>query len=522
MIAEPGCGGVGEASPIMPDAPRIVALPVFRNARGLLGVIEFAQDLGFTPRRFYFIRDVPTAMLRGVHAHRTLRQCMLCLEGAVTIEVERQGKRYVFRLDRPEQALIIPPGCWRVLRDFVTGTVVGVLASREFNQSDYIYEYEDFRRWEEKTRADRGVPYLDLSRTVTALESEIDAALARVVRSGRYIGGSEVAAFERGFAEYCGAEHAIGVGNGLDALTLALQAHGIGHGHSVVVPASSFIATALAVSRTGARPIFVDVDIDTANLDPQAAAAAVRSDTRAIIAVHLYGHPADMDPLRSVAHSHGLFLLEDAAQAHGACYRDRRCGSLGAAAAFSFYPTKNLGALGDAGAVLTSDPVLARQVRMLGNYGAEQKDHHLIQGTNSRLDPIQAAVLSVKLRHLDGWNARRRTLAERYRAGLAGLDDVLLPSERPWATSAWHVFAIRVPGCRDALMRHLQAAAIGTNLHYPRPMHLQPAYRGIAPPPGACPVAERLARETLSLPLEPFHSDEEIDTVIGSIRGFFH
>jgi dTDP-3-amino-3,4,6-trideoxy-alpha-D-glucose transaminase len=512
-----------EAEPPAPgaaDMPRLIAMPMFRNELGSLGVAEFAQDIGFTPRRFYFLRDVPAGAERGVHAHRRLRQCVLCLNGAATVELEKAGRHFVFRLDRPEQALLIPPGCWQRIRDFTGDAVVGVLASEAYDAADYINEYAEFRAWEAEQQAVR-IPYLDLARSAAALEPEIDAALGRAVRSGRYIGGPEVERFEHAFAEYCGAAHALGVGNGLDALTLALLARGIGRGHSVLLPVNTAIATALAVSRTGAEPVFVDVEEDTANLDPLAAAAALRPDTRAIIPVHLYGHPADMAPLRALAAAHDLFLLEDAAQAHGARYRGRRCGSLGDAAAFSFYPTKNLGALGDAGMVVSDDPELIRKARILANYGAEARDRHLVRGLNSRLDPIQAAVLTTKLRHLDGWNERRRVLAARYLAGLRDVPGLVLPTARDWALPVWHVFAVRVcGGRRDALQQSLAAAGIGTNLHYPCPIHLQPAYRGLAPPAGAFPVAEQLAKEILSLPLEPFHLEGEIDAVIDRVREF--
>jgi dTDP-3-amino-3,4,6-trideoxy-alpha-D-glucose transaminase len=503
------------------EVPRLVKLPIFRNELGSLGVAEFAEHLGFTPRRFYFLHGVPAEVERGVHAHRRLRQCMLCLNGAVTVELEKAGQQFVFRLERPDQALLVPPGCWRVVRDFAGEAVVGVLASEAYDPADYIHTYAEFRAWEAEQAA-AGIPYLDLSRAAAALEPEIDAAIARVVRAGRYIGGPEVERFERAFAEYCGVGHAVGVGNGLDALTLALQAHGIGPGQSVLVPANTFIATALAVSRTGAKPVFVDVEEDTANLDPAAAAAALRPETSAIIPVHLYGNPADMAPLRALADRHGLFLLEDAAQAHGARYRGRVCGSLGDAAAFSFYPTKNLGALGDAGMVVSDDGQLIGKVRRLANYGAEERDHHLVQGVNSRLDPIQASILAKKLPRLDGWNERRRALALRYRAGLENVDGLILPAAPGWALPVWHVFAIRVrDGRRDALRRHLAEAGIGTNLHYPRPIHLQPAYRAEAPARGAFPVAERLAEESLSLPLDPYHADAEIDAIIVCVRKFF-
>jgi dTDP-3-amino-3,4,6-trideoxy-alpha-D-glucose transaminase len=506
------------------DFPQIVRLPVFSNADGVLGVAEFSDQLGFTPRRFYFITNVPAQTVRGLHAHKTLKQCMLCLKGAVTVELEKRGQHFVFRLDSPDKCLIVPPGCWRVIRDFDSrDTIVGVLASKEYDAMDYIHEYDHFRRWEVVNTAPLPVPYLDLARSLGEVQVDVDTAVVRVLRSGRYIGGPEVARFEQAFAAYCGVAHAVGVGNGLDALTLALKARSIGRGDSVIVPVNSFIATALAVSRLGAHPIFVDVEEDTANIDPRATAAAIRADTRALVPVHLYGHPAEIDSLRMLADRHGLFLLEDAAQAHGARYRGRPCGALGDAAAFSFYPTKNLGAVGDAGAVVSNDEALLRKVRTLANYGAERKDRHTVQGLNSRLDPVQAAVLAVKLRHLDNWNDRRRTLAERYRAGLSGLDGLVLPTVRSSVLPAWHVFAIRVAGGRrDALRHHLEASGVGSSIHYPRPIHLQPAYRGCGHAAGAFPVAERLADETLSLPLDPSHRDAEIDAVIHAVRRFFH
>jgi dTDP-4-amino-4,6-dideoxygalactose transaminase len=500
----------------------MIALPKFSNERGTLCVAEFSQHIGFNVRRFYFMTDVPEGGVRGVHGHKTLRQCMICLKGAVSVDLETRGEHFSFRLDRPDRALLVPPGCWRVVRDFDRGTVVGVLASQEYDATDYLSEYADFRAWESETAAGAEIPYLDLARSVAEVEGEIDGALARVVRSGRYIGGSEVEAFERDFASYCGVGHAVGVANGLDALTLALRARGIGHGDTVLVPVNTFIATALAVSRVGAQPVFVDVELDTGNIDPEAAAAAVQPSTRAVIPVHLYGHPADMDPLRALAERNGLFLLEDAAQAHGARYRGRPCGSLGDAAAFSFYPTKNLGALGDAGALVSNDPALVRMARTLADYGAEEKDRHLLQGFNSRLDPLQAAVLAVKLRHLDRWNERRRELAARYTAGLADLDGLILPAVRPWALPVWHVFCVRIPGGRrDKLRQHLAASGIGTSLHYPTPIHLQPAYGELGLSPGAFPVAERLAEEIVSLPLDPSNREAEIDRVIDCIRNFF-
>lgn len=504
------------------EDPKIVALPNFANALGTLCVAEFSEHVGFWPRRFYFMTDVPPGSVRGVHAHKRLRQCLFCLKGAVTVDLERRGRRYSFRLGRPTDALLIPPGCWRELRDFAAGTVVGVLASTEYDPSDYIYEYDEFLAWDRETAARDDVPYLDLERSVAAYDGAVEAALSRVVASGRYIGGAEVEAFERAFAAACGVAHAVGVGNGLDALTIALDSRKIGPGDCVLVPANSFIATALAVSRLGAEPILVDVEPDTGNIDPAAAAAALTANTRAIIPVHLYGQPADMDPLAALADRHDLFLLEDAAQAHGARYRGRPCGSLGDAAAFSFYPTKNLGALGDAGAIVSDDLALIATARALANYGCDEKDSHLLQGVNSRLDPVQAAVLAVKLQHLDVENARRQQLAARYREGLADIAGVILPTVPPWVSPVWHVFCVRVAeGRRDALRDHLARCGIGTSVHYRTPIHLQPAYLNLGLGCGAFPIAERLAGEILSLPLHSHHSEAEIDRVIGRTREFF-
>ena len=476
------------------EAPQIIALPVFTNDLGMLCVAEFSHHVGFWPRRFYFMTNVPAGAVRGVHAHKTLRQCLFCLKGAVTVDLEKQGQPYSFRLASPDKALLIPPGCWRVLRDFDSDTVVGVLASTEYNEVDYIAEYDDFLAWEKETATSPAIAYLDLERSVAPLEADIAGALARVVRSGRYIGGPEVNSFERAFAGYCRVDYAVGVGNGLDALTIALNARNIGAGDTVMLPANSFIATALAVSRLGAKPILVDVDEDTGNINPEAAAAALQPNTRAIIPVHLYGHPADMDPLRALADRHHLFLLEDAAQAHGALYRGRPCGSLGDGAAFSFYPTKNLGAMGDAGALVSNDAKLIATARAIANYGSTEKDSHRLQGLNSRLDPLQAAVLAVKLRRLDGWNTRRRALAARYADGLGDIDGLIVPTVRPWALPVWHVSACgyrtAVATCCDIIWQLLASGPIYiTPCRYicSRPIANLASCRVIFPSPSALP-----------------------------------
>lgn len=349
------------------------------------------------------------------------------------------------------------------------------------------------------------------------LRADLDAAYARVVDRSWMILGPELEAFEAAFAAYCGADHAVGVGNGLEALILALRAAGIGPGDEVIVPAHTFIATWLAVEAAGARPVPVEVDPATLTLTAETAAAAVTPRTRAVIPVSLYGHPVEISPILALAERHGLFVLEDAAQSHGARDHGRRIGSLAHATTFSFYPTKNLGALGDGGAVVTSDARLAERLRLLRNYGSRAKYSHEIAGVNSRLDELQAAFLSARLKRLDAANARRRVLAERYDARLAGTD-LILPSRASWAEPVYHLYVVRSPA-RDALQARLAAAGIETLIHYPTPCHLQPAFAHLGLKPGALPLAERLAGEVLSLPLHPGMTLDEVDQVCAAALG---
>jgi dTDP-4-amino-4,6-dideoxygalactose transaminase len=360
------------------------------------------------------------------------------------------------------------------------------------------------------------VPFLDLKPSYDELRDELDAALLRVARSGWYILGEEVERFEGAFTAYVGAGHCVGVANGLDALVLALRALDIGPGDEVIVPSNTYIATWLAVSQVGATPVPVEPDAKTHNIDPGLVEAALTSRTRALLPVHLYGQPADLDPLLELARARGLKVVEDAAQAQGATYKDARIGGHGDAVAWSFFPTKNLGALGDAGAVTTNDAAVADRIRVLRNYGSREKYVCEVRGVNSRLDPMQAAALGVKLKHLDAWNERRRRLARRYIDALAG-SGVGLPATPQWCESVWHQFVIRV-GDRDGLQRHLAAEGIGTLIHYPIPPHLQGAYGDGGHPSGSLPIAEGLAREVLSLPISPQLSDADQDAVISAIR----
>jgi dTDP-4-amino-4,6-dideoxygalactose transaminase len=359
------------------------------------------------------------------------------------------------------------------------------------------------------------VPFLDLGRTHDAIRGDLDAAWHRVLDRSRYVLGEEVEAFEAEFAAHCEAEHAVGVANGLDALVLILRAYGIGPGDEVLVPSNTFIATWLAVSQVGAKPVSVDPDPATYNMDPEGAARAVSSRTKAVMPVHLYGQPADMEAFRALAHRHDLVCIEDAAQAHGATFAGRRTGSLGDAAAFSFYPGKNLGALGDGGAVTTSDSAIARRIRELANYGSREKYVHRLQGVNSRLDELQAALLRVKLRSLDGWTARRRAVAATYSAALAGTG-LTVPHVDPRTNPVWHLFVVRT-GRRDALAARLEQAGVGTQIHYPVAPADSEAYAG-SPVAGESRLGRVLGREILSLPIGPDLNADEIQHVVSACQ----
>lgn len=362
------------------------------------------------------------------------------------------------------------------------------------------------------------VPFLDLRGAHAELRDELAAAFERVMSSGWYVLGEEVTAFESEFAQYCGVDHCVGVANGLEALELILRALGIGAGDEVLVPSNTYIATWLAVSNVGAKPVPVEPDMRTYNMNPECVAAAVTGRTRAILVVHLYGQSADMDPILQLAAKRGLAVVEDAAQAHGARYKGRRVGSLGKAAGFSFYPTKNLGAAGDGGAVTTNDGQLADRVKVLRNYGSKRKNENEVRGMNSRLDELQAALLRVKLRYLDEWNHRRSGVAGKYLQDLAELS-VVLPHVPSWADPAWHLLVVRSER-RDALQSALAKCGVQTLVQYPIPPHLQPAYRDLGFGPNAFPISERIHREVLSLPMGPHLGRDQQEHVVTALRDF--
>ena len=362
------------------------------------------------------------------------------------------------------------------------------------------------------------LPLVDLSRQYASIKEEIDAALLETVASARFILGEEVARFEGDFAAFCGTRHCVGVSSGTAAIGLALDAVGVGEGDEVIVPANTFIAGVLPVLRLGARPVLVDCDDATAALDPRLVANAIGPRTKAILAVHLYGQPADVDPLLELCSEGGLALVEDACQAHGARYKGRRVGGLGRVAAFSFYPSKNLGAYGDGGAVTTDDDDVAERIRLVRDLGRSSAHTHVVEGWNDRLDTIQAAVLRVKLRHLDGWNDLRRSHAAAYEEGLSG-SAVQSPLAAAWAEHVWHLYVIRSAE-RDELRTALAAQGVETGLHYPLPLHLQPALARLGHSKGDFPVTEAWAAELLSLPMFPELEPAEIEQVASVTAGF--
>ncbi len=362
------------------------------------------------------------------------------------------------------------------------------------------------------------IPFVSFVPMEKELNQEICEAFKRVFSRSWYIDGEEDENFEQRFAEYCETKYCVGVGNGLDALMLSLKALGIGAGDEVIVPSNTYIATALAVTYVGAKPVFVEPDIRTFNINPSLIESAITAKTKAIIPVHLYGQSCDMDPIMEIARNKGLRVVEDCAQAHGATYNGRKVGTFGDIAAFSFYPGKNLGALGDAGAIVTNDMTLADRIRALSNYGSDYKYHHIYKGNNSRLDEIQAAFLSVKLPHLDRMNTERRRIAQLYTEGINN-DKVILPYVNSECVPVWHIYGIRCKD-RDALEDYLNSKDISTNKHYPIPLHMQECYKELNIRQGALPIAEEISSTELSLPLYYGITDEEVQYVIDAINSF--
>lgn len=360
------------------------------------------------------------------------------------------------------------------------------------------------------------IKFLDLEKVNNRFRGEIDSRIKTILDKGWYLQGDENETFSKNFAYFCGTEYALGVANGLDAINLIIKAYGFGAGDEIIVPANTFIATILAISQNGCTPVLVEPDINTYNINPELIEAAITPRTKAIIVVHLYGQAVQMDKIWELAKKYDLKIIEDAAQAHGACYQGKRTGNLGDAAAFSFYPGKNLGALGDAGGITTNDNELYEKVKAIANYGSDKKYHHIYKGVNSRLDEIQAAVLDVKLKHLDADNERRRQIAKYYRKNIKN-PNIILPQTYDENAHVWHVFVVRCDN-REALQKHMEANGIQTNIHYPTAPHKQGAYKELSTL--SYPITEQIHNEVLSLPISPVMSDDEIKKVVEIINAW--
>lgn len=504
--------------------PRLISITTIaaeRASLGCLSVLQSNADLGFPVRRVYFIYGMDQGAERGGHAHKEMRQCLVMAHGSARISLEGPAGRHEFVLDSPDQGLIVPPEYWREMRDFSKDAVLLALASDDYDPDDYIRDYGEFKRWLAERATVERVPYIDFARRFNALRLELEQTAAAVMKESRYIMGPRLERFEKDFAAFCGTTHCVGTGNGLDALELILRGLGIGPGDEVLMSAGGYIATPLAVLAVGAKPVFADC-LPFGNMDSVRIEAVVTEKTRAVLLTHLYGLPADMDVIWDVAARYGFKVIEDACQAHGSRYKGLPCGSLGHAAAFSFYPTKNLGGFGDGGCVTTNDKALAATIRKLRNYGSCVKYYNELAGKNSRLDEMQAAFLSVMLPHVEDWNARRRDLASIYFFELGGEAGLVLPEAEGHVVPNWHVFPVRVKdGRRDELAEFLRERGIGTNIHYPLAMHRQECLCDLGFKPGDFPVAEALAEEELSLPLDAFTSEDEVRCTARVVREFF-
>lgn len=490
--------------------------------RANINVIEFAHDVPFAVKRIFYVQDIKTGETRGEHAHKELYECIIAQQGSFTVELKNNYFSQKYVLDSSSQGLVAPPGHWITLEGFSPDAICTVLASDVYKEDDYFRDYTEFVEWQDELAKVSAVPFLDFKRCYKDLKAGLDIAYENVMNSGTYILGSQVEEFEKEFAELCGVKHAIGVANGLEAIELTLKAWDIGPGDEVLVAANSFIATALAVSKLGAKPVFVDIENLSYNIHPELIESKITSKTKAIALTHLYGQCADMHPIMYLAKKHKLKVFEDSAQAHGAEYRGQNSGSMADAGGFSFYPTKNIGAFGDAGIITTNDDELAAKLRLIRSYGSTIKYHHEVLGTNSRLDELQAAFLRVKLAKLPEWNTRKNILAEIYLTELASIADLELPQVREGSKHVWHVFALRVKNSiREKLIQFLSENKIGYNIHYPVPIHLQKAYSSLGHSVGEFPAAEKFALEELSLPLDAYHTEEEILYVCKKIKEFF-
>jgi dTDP-3-amino-3,4,6-trideoxy-alpha-D-glucose transaminase len=506
----------------MNNIPKLIDIETHKTEKsGSLSVIQANTHLNFPIRRIYYIHSIEDNNARGFHGHKKLQQCIVATSGSVTLSLEGYGTTYSFELNSPNKGVLVPAGYWREMSDFSKDAVLMVLASDDYKPEDYIHDKQIFNAFDAERNVISEVGYLAMHRRYEEFRLQLQQVTEDVLDEAHYIMGPRLEKFEKSFAAETGTKYCIGTGNGLDALEIILRASDIGAGDEVIVSAGGFIATILAVLRVGATPVLVESGT-WGNINPDKIEAAITEKTKAILPTHLYGIPADMDAVHAVAKRHDLLVFEDACQAHGAEYKDGTCGSLSDAAAFSFYPTKNLGGFGDGGCLTTSSEKIANTARQLRSYGAAVKYHHDIVGFNSRLDEMQAALLQFLLPNLPEWNEKRRKLAALYLDQLSSIEEIALPVVDKHSVPVWHVFPIMVPAeKRDSFCKYLSEKNIGYNIHYPIAMHLQPCCSHLQYKAGDFPVAEKLADCEISLPLDPYHTTDEINFVIKAILDYF-
>lgn len=482
-----------------------------------INVAEYNQQLPFLVKRNYVISTKAKERYGGRHSHKTLWQLFICTSGSFEITLRKGDEQLSFSINSPSEAILVSPGWWREYT-LAAHSSVSVLASEIFDEEDYIRanSYPHIAQNEQiKT-----VPFVALDRENKSLTNDLNSILDNEIKSNELILGNSVKLFEQQFASFCETKHAVGCGNGLDALTIALLAYDIKPEDEILIPANTFIATALAVSRIGAKPVFVECNRYTGLFNISYLKQKISTKTKAIIPVHLYGNPENMDEIMALSQEHNLIVIEDAAQAHGALYKGKKVGSLGHAAAFSFYPTKNLGALGDGGCITSNDEEFASKARTIANYGSKHKYHYEIVGFNSRLDSIQAAFLSRKLVELEHWNQIRKEHYALYLHHLNKLGEVKMIESCELDSPVWHICPIFLnqQSTRDALKQYLAQNSVATNIHYPEPLHLTQPYKTNLL---TLPNAEYNANSQLSLPMCPFLTSEEVNYVCQLIVRFF-
>lgn len=487
----------------------------------ILSFLE-ADDIGFVPHRIYYLKNLDTKTERGFHAHKKLKQVIIAMSGSFDIELEGNNRTYSFPLNNSNKALYIPPGYYRIFRNFTKDAVCLVLASEKYEEEDYIRDYKKFKAWEKSSTKVTKVDYTHIDRELNFLGPSLHLSIKNILYSKQLILGPNVQKFEEEFANYCCTKYAIAVANGIDAIRLILKALNISHGDEVIIPSHTYIATALAVHDVGAKPIFIDNHPDTYNIDPGLIESAITKDTKAIIPVHMHGLPCYMSAINEIAKKFNLKVIEDSAQAHGATFNHKKCGSFSDAAAFSLYPTKNLGCYGDGGIITTSDKSLAEKLYALRNYGSTIRYQHELPGVNSRLDEMQAAILLLKLPHLDMWNMRRIQIAKKYIDSLKHLTNIILPITPKGMQHIYHHFVIRLKSkhLRDQLQQHLCNHNIATMIHYPTPLHLEQLFKTMSNSLPNLIHSEEFSNTALSLPISPFLKDEEVEYVICHLINF--